>query len=328
MTTGHTRRDFIRSLAGATAGAGVLLRSGLWAHAADASRVVVARHSGIISPDGERDQAAMEALVDRTMAELTGGKDAVAAWRTLFEPTDVVGLKVNCLGAYGLSTHPTLVAVIADRLQKAGLPAENIIVWERSDRELIQSGFEVNRDGPGVRCFGTEDALTDEMTQGEWHGRVTRIITDQITALINMPILKDHNVTGVTLALKNHFGSFDRPGQFHGNGADPFIGDVNLLPVIRQKQRLILADATVGCYEGGPSYNPQFLFEPHALMASTDPVAIDYQAWQIIESARKENGLVPLEAQGRYPKYLDTAAAKGLGTNDPSSIELKEVEVG
>lgn len=324
---GHSRRDFLRAVAG-VAGAAVALRSGLWANAQTSSKVAIAHHPKVVTPDGERDTAALAAMVDQSMAAITGRSDPVEAWRSLFEPTDIVGLKVNCLAGFGLSTNVALVGVLAKRLQDAGVPASNIIVWERSDRELIQGGFEVNTDGPGVRCFGTNGKVTAEMSQGQWKGEVSQILADQITALINVPILKDHNLSGVALSLKNHYGSFARPGDFHADGCDPFIADLNALPLIRQKQRLIVCDATVGCYEGGPTMNPQFVFEPGTILASTDPVALDYQGWQMIEAARKENGLPPLEAVGRHPKQIASAAQRGLGTNDPASMEVARLELG
>jgi len=324
---GHSRRDFLRAIAGA-AGTAMALRSGLWAHAQTSSKVAIAHHSKVVTPDGDRDMAALGAMVDKSMAAITGKADPVEAWRSLFEPADVVGLKVNCLGGFGLSTNVALVGVLTQRLQDAGVPASNIIVWERSDRELIQGGFEINADGPGVRCFGTNGQLTAEMSQGQWKGEVSQILADQITALINVPILKDHNLSGIALSLKNHYGSFARPSDFHADGCDPFIADLNTLPLIRQKQRLVVCDATVGCYEGGPTMNPQFLFEPGAILVGTDPVALDYQGWQMIEAARRENDLPPLEALGRHPKQLDSAAQRGLGANDPAAMEVARLELG
>jgi len=54
-------------------------------------------------------------------------------------------------------------------------------------------------------------------------------------------------------------------------------------------------------------------------------VALDYWGWQIIEARRKEIGLKTLEQEGRPPRQLASAAALGLGTNDPQKIDLVEV---
>jgi hypothetical protein len=56
-------------------------------------------------------------------------------------------------------------------------------------------------------------------------------------------------------------------------------------------------------------------------------VALDHTAWQIIERKRAEAGLPTLEAAGRPPRYIATAAdqAHKLGFNDPQRINLLEV---
>jgi hypothetical protein len=58
-----------------------------------------------------------------------------------------------------------------------------------------------------------------------------------------------------------------------------------------------------------------------------DPVALDYTAWQIIERKRAEQGLQTLEAVGRAPRFIATAADAHhrLGMNDPDRITLVEV---
>jgi hypothetical protein len=56
-------------------------------------------------------------------------------------------------------------------------------------------------------------------------------------------------------------------------------------------------------------------------------VAIDHTAWGLIEKQRAAAGVPTLEAAGRKPVYIATAAdaAHGLGTCDPGRIRLVEV---
>jgi hypothetical protein len=100
-----------------------------------------------------------------------------------------------------------------------------------------------------------------------------------------------------------------------------------MLPGIREKTRLIVCDATTVQYEGGPSYLPYWAWAFDGLLISRDPVALDHTGWRIIEEKRAAEGLESLEASGRRPTYLDTAAdsAHRLGTNDPARIDLVEV---
>jgi uncharacterized Fe-S center protein len=69
-----------------------------------------------------------------------------------------------------------------------------------------------------------------------------------------------------------------------------------------------------------------------AVMASTDPVAIDAIGWEIVEKMRADFGLKPLaqdtnpnHPKGREPKYIARAEQLGLGIADRSKITLKEL---
>lgn len=65
---------------------------------------------------------------------------------------------------------------------------------------------------------------------------------------------------------------------------------------------------------------PQFIYD--GLVVSQDPVAADYMGWKIVDEQRVMRGLRPLAETGRSPKFLETAAKLGLGTNDPNNMEL------
>jgi hypothetical protein len=58
------------------------------------------------------------------------------------------------------------------------------------------------------------------------------------------------------------------------------------------------------------------------LIASQDPVAVDYFGYKIIEEQRIKYDLRPLAKTGRYPTYIETSAKLGLGTNDPNNMDL------
>src|SRR5690606_1579524 len=92
-------------------------------------------------------------LLDAAMQKATKSPDAPTAWRSLFKPADRVGIKVNTLG---LTTQRAVVDAIAAGLRSAGVPAENIIIWDRFDVELEQAGFKLNKSAGGVKCRGTD----------------------------------------------------------------------------------------------------------------------------------------------------------------------------
>lgn len=268
-------------------------------------------------------------MVSQGMQAFTGKKSDTDAWKKLFKSSDVVGIKVNSFCGKRASTHPEVVVPVIAGLKLAGVKEENIIVWEWLDRHLVSGGFRINRSDKGVRCYGTENEFEEEpATAGSFSGRLSKILTRQITALINIPILKDHNGAGITCVMKNHYGSFPNPGDYHGNNCDPFIAELNSIPAIRTKTRLIICDALKPVANGGPNGDPRYIWEHGAIHIGADPVAHDYLGWQVIEARRKEMGLRSLADSGRAPKSIATGASMGLGTNDPAQMEIIRKTVG
>ena len=317
-----TRREFFERAAQvgvgawAAAGAGALL----WGEAAAASspRLIIARDSAVIA-NGALNTARVEHLLNASVAKFVGTSSANKAWKELFSPEDVVAIKVNCV-AGPAKTRPELVGGIVKSLRSAGVPDDNIIIYDRTDRELVNADFTLNR-GPGVKCYGHEkDFHPKEFSAGKFRGQICRLLTDQATALINVPVLKTHGM-GITCSMKNHFGSISNPGDLHPNHGDPYCGDLNTVPVIRRKTRLIVVDALWALGDGGPEAR----WPAGTLIVGRDTVAVDQLGWDIIEKGRKRMGLPTLEEAGRKPTYIHSAALAGLGTDDLSRMKIVQV---
>ncbi len=295
------------------------------------SRVVIAQDPQLRGSDSTADSQRMLSLLDRTMETLFQVGRPDEAWKKIVRPGQMVGLKVNALGGRGFSGSPRLAEAICERLQQAGIRAADIVIWDRDTDELERAGFHVCIAGNRVQCFGTDRmGYEDDLaTWGSVGSRLSKILTQRCDVLINVPVLKDHDGAGVTIALKNMYGTIHNPNKYHPNGCDPYIADVNMLPEIRSRMRLSICDATTACYEGGPAYKPQYSWQPNALLASQDPVALDTTGWQMIERKRAEEGLKALEAEERAPRYLATAAdpQHRLGINDPQRIERVETDL-
>lgn len=290
------------------------------------SRVVIARDPGL-RPSGGVDSARLAALLDRAVQAFFDVDRPVEAWRRIVRPGETVGLKVNCLAGRGASTHPALVEILCERLQQAGIRARDILVWDRLSDDLESAGFRIQTGRDRVRVMGN-DLLGYEDELSSW-GRAGSLLARALTrvsdAVINLPVLKDHGITGVTLALKNFFGAVHNPNKYHPNAGDPYVADVYMLPPIRQKTRLAICDAVNGQYEGGPSYLPQWNWPFNGLLVAQDPVALDRTGWQIIEEERVRRGMKPLREAGREPRWIARAARYGLGTDDPRRIQRIEV---
>jgi uncharacterized protein (DUF362 family) len=333
------RRDFLK----ATATGAVLLGSqsklGLAAlldNNADTakSKVVVAKDPSLHSPTGQLDENRVIDLLDRAMAAYTGHEKPVEAWKRILPQSGlqgkVIGLKANGLGGKGISTHLALVLAICERLQQAGVKPGNIIVWDRNARDLEACGLTISTDPNRVRCFGS-DVSGYEDTPVAFGSAVnvkfSKILTRECDMVIGVPILKDHEMAGVTFAMKNMYGVVQRPNELHAAGCNPGVADLNCIPVVRSKVRFTIGDAMTSVYDGGPGFHPERLWQPNTLIVGEDRVALDHTAWQIIERKRAEVGMPTLEAAGRPPRYIATAAdpAHALGVNDPQRIHLLEI---
>ncbi len=271
----------------------------------------------------------MAALLDHAVRTLFGHDHSVDAWRNLVHPGETVSLKVNTLGGRGISTNVQLVAAICERLQQASVKPADITIWDRDSVELERAGFHVAIGGDRVQCYGTDRVGYEQelSAYGSVGSLLSKILTQRSNVLINVPVLKDHDGAGVTIALKNMYGVINNPNKYHPNGCNPYVADLNMLPEIRSRMRLTICDATTALYEGGPAYKPEHSWSANTLIVSQDPVALDHTGWQIIERKRAEKGLKTLEAEERAPGYIATAAdaEHRLGTNDPKKISLIEV---
>lgn len=324
-----SRRDFLRRTAAGVAGVGAALAAPTMegcAQEAGKSKVVLVHHPGA-TDNAQRVKEPIAQMVDACVTKMAGLDDPAKAWEKFFSSDEVVGIKVNGLGGPGISTARELTEVCVERLKGIGVKAQNMIIWDSNPRYLRNCGLNPDGGDWGCQVLPMDDEWDPPLRIGAFNGRITSILTKRIDALLSLPILKDHAIAGITLAMKQHYGSHENPNDHHGNGCDPYIADLNTLPAIKQKTRLILTDGTRATCQGGPGYNPQYVWSYNHLMAGTDPVAHDYVGWTIIEDRRKEVGLPPLAGVGRSPKQLASAAARGLGTNDPDKIEVVPVEL-
>lgn len=329
-----SRREFLKS---AATGAVLLgtqrahgLASSLDQHAElGRSKVVVARDPDLHGTGAQPDEKRVLALLDRAIARYTGHDNPAVAWKRIVPVGKVIGLKVNGLGGKGISTHKVLVMAVCERLQQAGVKPGEMIVWDRNARDLQACGLTINTDSSRIRVYGSDVAGYEEQPEswGKAHIRLSKILTRECAMVIGLPILKDHDLAGVTFSMKNMYGVIDRPQSLHADNCNPGVADLNCIPAIREKVRFTIGDAMTSVYDGGPGFRPERLWQPNALIVGEDRVALDYTAWQMIDRKRVEAGMPTLEAAGRLPRYIATASDSkhNLGTNDPRRIHLMEV---
>jgi len=316
-----SRREFLRQAA--LGAAGLALGGAAHAQPVQKSDVVVVRHPGMMSRRTV-DKAKLREAVDRAVCELTGTQQVAEAWKLIVSPQDVVGIKVNCSAGPSCCTSLVMVEAAVAGMAAAGVPEGNIIVCDQTEQALKACGYPVRRRAEGFRCQGLEEYDRVPVQIGQIYTRFATVYSQEITALVNMPMLKTSMAAawspGVTMALKNNFGAISNPQRFHFNFCEPFISLVNSAPVIREKTRLILGDGTLPLYDGGPEDNPRARGEYGAVLASFDPVAHDNVGYAILVELRQQ----PISPT---PLHLRKAGAPpyNLGAWLPGQINRRDI---
>jgi hypothetical protein len=122
--------------------------------------------------------------------------------------------------------------------------------------------------------------------------------------------------------MKNHYGTFNKPSRFHTQ--IEAIADLNALPPIRDRTRLIIGDALTICTFGWS----QAVIGDSILM-SFDPVAHDVVGLQVLHKAMEESdGVTFSGAASIASSWLARGADLGLGVNGPDDIEWLQVTLG
>jgi len=351
-----TRREFIdRTAKGAIGVAGYSFFHNPLLDAADfssnRSTVVIVKHDNAsrIENQGNKkaylvEQEVAQGMMDAGIRSLTGIEDVGEAWKSLFPDitqNKVIGIKLNCIARQdnpiGLASHPEVIYCIVNgltrmRVDGSSFPAENIIIWDRSEFEIERSDFIINKGNIGVKCYGTRyEIMREGQDAGGYSTAVkykiagtdqylSEILVNKIDYLINTCLLKDHVYSGVTLSLKNHYGSCWAPLKMHGGYCNPYIPALNALPPIKDKQVLCLCDAIYGIRSGGPMGPPQVT--PNSIILSKDTVALDTIGAEMLKEFGTSNYTLS------KAKHIATAAQApyNLGTNERNQIDVINIE--
>jgi len=317
------RRTFLR-LATVTGIGSFIYPKNLISHMilAPKSRIVIVEDSA--ATDGLTiDSAAVQIMVESGIKTLAEWDDIGEAWKLLLsgvDQTSTIAIKVNCINS-SMSTHPPVTYAVANSLTRmlfdgVPFPENNIIIFDRTSGELTSAGYTLNTSETGIRCFGTNSSGVGYSTETyDINGRtqtLSKIVTEYCDFLINLSVLKNHGTAGVTLCLKNHYGTCNSPGNLHGDFANPYIPSLNSQDPIVLKQVVNICDALFGIYSGGPSGSPQFT--ENKIIFSQDIVAVDYIGRSILE----DHGCNTINRAG----HIDSAATDyQLGTNDPQMMD-------
>ena len=285
---------------------------------------------------------AVSELMDQAMMKLTGRSSAKEAWRDIVLPDHIVGIKINPLAGPELSTHSIIVDKIVEGLYGAGVLRKQIIIWDRFEAHLLNAGYPIQQGEGDVRTLASDtegigyddevfyESEKDSVARRENEStlsRYSRIVTQQVDVLINVPVLKHHAMAGVSGCLKNlAFGSVDNTRRFHGKPlyCNPAIGEILEHKVLKEKLVLNIVDGLVASFDKGPTYHAESTWKYGSLFISADPVILDVLVLQTVNQKREE---MELDSVSKLANHITTASKLGIGTNTLDQADLQEVEV-
>jgi hypothetical protein len=241
-----TRRDFLRSAAGTVVAAALapgLLRE---AQAEPAAKVVLIRHRDVLDQDGKIQPEALKEMVDEAVATLVSEKEPLPAWRKLFQPSDVVGIKSNSWR--DMPTPNELEAVLKGRLVDVGIPEKDIAIADR-----------------GV---GTNPAFL------------------KATALLNVRPARTHHYAGMGSCIKNYIQFVPRPSDYHPDACADLAQIWSLPAVKGKTRLNILCVLMPQFYGRGTHLDKRYLWSYRGLIVGTDPVAVDTVGAHLLQVKR------------------------------------------
>jgi len=326
-------------------------------------RVVAVSHDGCIAQNVYQVEPVRQ-MMERGMTSLTGAPSWTDAWRSMFEKGDVVGIKVCPVGGKNLCSDATVLHNVLAGLKEAGVPARDVIVFNRYREEAYEAGID-KWIPPQVRFEFASERYTETQLDMEGYDAdhfmemalikpgenlndphfrrsyVAKIVTQKINKLINLPVLKHHQSAGVTIALKNmSHGMVNNVNRSHLtptlNACGVFIPTVVSLPVIREKAVLHICDGVKASFHGGPQGRPKYMWEHKTMYFASDPVALDKTGLAAIDGKRKEMGM-PSIALSKPDKvsgflncqveHIEIAGQLGLGVFDDAKIDVKRLKI-
>ncbi|MCP4250370.1 MAG: DUF362 domain-containing protein [bacterium] len=256
-------------------------------------------------------------MLEKGLMLATGAPDAAEAWRSLLRKDDVIGLKFNRSGAEALGTTVPMAQALIESLTAAGFASDRIVPIEVPP--LVYDEFQTAQP-----VAGWDRRETDFGSGSDQLAAVLR----QVTAIVNVPFLKDHNIAGVTCCLKNlSHALVKHPARYHDNHCSPYVADIVALPQIREKLRLHVVNALRLVYAGGPEAPEASTAAAGLLYLGTDPVAIDTIAVDEINYHRNTNAVGVIDRHDGWLGYLPRGAARGLGCADRHGVRVLKVRL-
>ncbi len=283
-------------------------------------------------------------LVNRGILHFTGKTNLTLAWRTIVSSNDVVGIKVYSTPGANSGTRPSVVASIIEGLLESGVPAKQIIIWDKDLVHLRLAGFGDLAEQFKIRIAASsasgyheknfyESPLIGNLVWGDSEfgkkesdaGRksfVTRLVIDEITKIISVVPLLNHNLAGTTGNLFNvasggvdNIQRFDKPDRLA-----IALPEIYAMQSLGDKVVLNITDALLCQYQGEQRSLLHYSVALNQIWFSKDPVALDVLAINELQRQRESAGI---PSKKKDLEIYDNASLLELGQSDPKLIGIE-----
>lgn len=284
---------------------------------------IILLHDDNLSQSGTIDYDRAEHDVAQGVKSLTGIEDTGEAFESLFSgitSSSKIAIKVNLISSTD-TRWETARGVVSGLSKMLGetYDVSNVTLYDSysmTSHGYTDDRFTFNGNTANLQSNKNCNSGIFPVTGRELSSWIV-----EADYVINMPVLKDHSSNGLTLGLKNHYGSV-KPSNMCGLFTDMLT--LNADSQIKDKTCLILLDAIFGLWTGGPGGSPQqwltFPEEntPNSMLFGTDPVTIEYWGRYFINEERSERGFSTYSAT-----YIEDAAEPpfSLGIANPGDMD-------
>jgi len=279
------------------------------------SRVVQVQSRHVVSGNDVH-RTLLGEMLEKALTAFTQTDNVSQAWRAILKPDDVVGIKFNRSGQAAIGTTESVADALIRSMIESGIDPEQLVCIECPDAVQKRYGTMPARAGfdRNATDFGSG---ADQLAS----------VLGQVTALIDVPFLKTHNIAGLTCALKNlSHGLVKHPARYHAGGCSPYIADIVALEAIQGKLRLCVVDALRTVFDGGPQPLDAAIAGAGVILTSADPVAVDAVGLTIINELRELRNLPHIATSPQDIRFLAAAHRRGLGIALPYGIDVIRVE--
>jgi len=260
------------------------------------------------------------------------------------------GLKISSQSGLGLATPKPLIRALSQALEKRGFNRDSIILCDANLQSLRECGFlpalrtdPQTFEGLPVIAFEAEAANWAKDKKLCYENQVMprpgspvvawgdnrisvlpKTLFDEVDFWINLPVISDSKALGVFGTIGSaSLGSIANSERFNDNpaNASKVAIEVCAIPELSKKNILNIVSLENFQVLGGPSFDASWCKSEKTILASANPVILDYIGLQKINGGRAERNVEPI----RPEPPIFSAANSGeiqLGTCRPADITL------